>query len=144
MSPASFPMSLRRAGKVPWVPWRPPYAILAIAYGNRRPATKKAAPPTVSWQSNLLPPARSTFLRYGAPQAGRCLKTFVMVAATEVSSAHHEEVGGIWHPPRADPVPTDPNLAADARRRLSLIVNGEKDFTLEALDQDSNGSRGVT
>ena len=37
MSPASSPMSPRRAGSVTWVPRRPPYAILTNAYGNRRP-----------------------------------------------------------------------------------------------------------
>ncbi len=35
---------------------------------------------------------------------------------TGVSSAHHEEVGGIWHLPRAVPVPLDQDLAADASR----------------------------
>ncbi len=32
---------------------------------------------------------------------------------TGVSSAHHEEVGGILHRPRAVPVPPDHDLAAD-------------------------------
>ena len=37
---------------------------------------------------------------------------------TGISSAHHEEVGGgIWHLPRAVPVPPDQDLAADASRR---------------------------
>ena len=35
LSPASSAMSPRRAGTIPWVPWRPPYAILTNAYGNR-------------------------------------------------------------------------------------------------------------
>ena len=34
---------------------------------------------------------------------------------TGVSSAHHEEVRGIWHFPRAVPVPHDHDLAADAK-----------------------------
>ena len=37
-----------------------------------------------------------------------------------VSSAQNEEVGGIWHLPRAVPVPPDQNLAADASRRRSV------------------------
>jgi len=34
-----------------------------------------------------------------------------------VSSAHHEELEGIWQLPRALTVPPDQDLAADARRR---------------------------
>ena len=34
-----------------------------------------------------------------------------------VSSANHEEVGGIWHLPRAVPVPPYQDLAADTSRR---------------------------
>ncbi len=54
MSPASSPTSPRRAGTVPWIPWRPPYAIMSSAYGNRRPASFEVAPNNACWQSNLL------------------------------------------------------------------------------------------
>jgi len=81
MSPASSPMSHRRAGTIPWVPWRPLYAILSNAHGSRRPAAKEAAPLVASKQSNLLSPSPSTFLRYGAPHAGRCKKTHVTAVA---------------------------------------------------------------
>ena len=43
LSPASSLMSPRRAGSVPWVPRRPPYAILTSAYGNRRQVALAAA-----------------------------------------------------------------------------------------------------
>jgi len=112
-------MSPRWAETVRWVPWRPPYAILSIAYGSRRPATNEAAPPTASWQSSLFPLAPSTFLRSGAPWAGRCKKNTCdgggcMISppppppcppawspaeprrarVKRVSIAHHEEGGG--------------------------------------------------
>ena len=150
MSPASSPMSHRRAGTVPWVPWRPPYVILAIAYGNRRPAASEAAPPVASWQSNLFPLAPSTFLRSGAPQAGRCKKTHVTAAdarsllrsrsfaalpprlascliragpgSREFPTPTTRRWGGIWHLPRAVPVPLDQDLAADASRCQSQIT----------------------
>ena len=42
---------------------------------------------------------------------------------TRVSNAHHEEMeGGIWHLPRAVLVPPDQDLAADARRRRSILM----------------------
>jgi len=34
-----------------------------------------------------------------------------------VPNAHHEEVGGIYHLPRAVPAPPEQDLAADANRR---------------------------
>jgi hypothetical protein len=54
ISPAPSPMSPRRAGTVPWVPWRPPYAILTSAYNNRRPAAFETAPHAAFWQPNIL------------------------------------------------------------------------------------------
>jgi hypothetical protein len=45
LTPASSPMSPRRAGTVPWVLWRPPYAIMTSAYNTRRQVAFEAAPP---------------------------------------------------------------------------------------------------
>jgi hypothetical protein len=137
-------MSHRRAGTVPWVPWRPPYAILSSAYDNRRLVASEAAFPPASWQSNLFPRSPSTFMRYGAPHAGRCKKTPVTAAATrallrsrsrrrraprlaclsragpgsrEFPSPTTRRWGGIWYLPRAVMVPPDQDLAADASMR---------------------------
>jgi hypothetical protein len=54
LSPVSSPISPGRAGTVPWVPWRPPYAIMSSAYGSRRPIAFEGAPPALFFHSNLI------------------------------------------------------------------------------------------
>ena len=77
MSLVSSPTSPHRAGSVPWVSRRPPYAILASEYGSRRPAATSRC----FSQSNLPPPTPSTFPRFGAPRDGRNTKTHVTAVA---------------------------------------------------------------
>jgi len=75
MSLTSSPMSPRRFGSVPWVTRRPPYAILPIIYGSRRPSTFEAAPSRCpSCNRTSSPPTPAAFLNSGALQTGRCLK----------------------------------------------------------------------
>ncbi len=82
LSLTSSPMAPRRSGSVPWVPRRPPYAIMPSAYGSRRSgAFETDLPRCLSCSQTSWPLAPAAFLNSGAHQTGQCKKKHVTAVA---------------------------------------------------------------